>query len=369
MRFRCCLLLLSLSLLATGCRVSDGERRSDRPEFNTGLPVEPGYAQRLNYSTRWAQQMSLSRGQRLHSIELLGDLLVVVERPDNLITAYRVDDGDLAWKQSVGSDLEDLYAAIGDEQHIYVNSNTRFFTLDRRSGEVLKTAVLDRYVEAGPVLVDRKAVFGSIRGVVYAHDTDVDYPTWGYALPQTIATPPIVDGLGVFATDAAGNYAKLESSTGTLLWRGNTFGPITAAPVVDRNFIIVASEDQSLYSLVSSTGALRWPPYRSEVPLDVSPTVVDRVIYLVEPGIGLTAIGADDGEARWTTKQVRVPVAMRGDLLLAYGNEKIEMIDPDSGDAERGIPTRELRTVLQGPDASLIVVTPEGDMQRLDDNR
>ncbi|MEL7089455.1 MAG: PQQ-binding-like beta-propeller repeat protein, partial [Planctomycetota bacterium] len=240
------------------------------------------------------------------------------------------------------------------------------FTLSRRDGEVDRITNLAYPVESGPTLIDQLAIFGSGNGRVFAHHVDDGYNKWVYGLTGPIETRPVAENNQVFVADTQGRYATVESKTGELRWQGRTFGPVTANPVVDRAFIVVASEDQSLYSFVATTGRERWEPFRSEVPLTQAPTVIDGVIYLPEPGIGLTAIDGNTGVALWTIPDIPVPVtAHDGKILLNY-ETTLNTIDPATGETVLSVPTRPLERVVKGPADSLIVVSKEGEILRLD---
>lgn len=365
---RCLLLTLAAVISLPGCasRKNTADPTPPGAEYRTGLALEPGYARDLGFSNRWARSLVLARGQSILDAVPLGDLLVIVERPGNVVTALNIADGSLAWKKLLGDEFEVLYPPVGDEDNIYVNSGRRLFTLARRDGEVDKISNLAYPVESGPTLVGKLTIFGSGGGRVYAHHVVDGYKKWVYGLTSPIETRPVVENNQLFVADTNGRYAMLETKTGELRWQGSTFGPITANPVLDRAFIVIASKDQSLYSLVGTTGRERWERFRSEVPLTQTPTVIDSVIYLPEPGIGLTAIDANTGVAKWTIPDVPSPVtAYNGKVLLSY-KTALTTIDPATGETVLKVPTKPLEMIVKGPADSLIVVSEKGDVLRLD---
>ncbi|MEO1236664.1 MAG: PQQ-binding-like beta-propeller repeat protein [Planctomycetota bacterium] len=368
-----CLLILTAALTVAssgvGCVTRDrGEEPRLGAEFRTGLPLEPGFAQQFDYATRWARDVVLGDGQSVFAARVIGDLLVVTERPDNIVTAIDLDDGSLAWKTIVGEELEELYAPIGDEDHVYVNSSARLFTLNRLNGELTTISNLTRPVDMSPIMLGTgTAVFGSVSGRVFAYEVDTTIRRWAYALEETVTATPITDGAAlVFAVDSGGHYVMLEAATGELRWRGSTFGRVSAEPVWDRSFVLVASEDQALYSFSSTTGQPRWPAFRSEVPLSETPVVIDGVIYLIEPGRGLTAIDSRTGEARWTRPTIYTAVAARGDRVVAYNREELVELEPETGRTLRSVPLRPLQDMIPGPDGSLLLIAENGQTLRID---
>ena len=368
MSFCRCLSALTLVATLVGCGSTPAPPPDDRPgaEFRTGNLIEPGYAQQFDYATRWVRDITLARGQEIHAVRMLDDLLVVVERPRNVVTALRLSDGAMLWKKVLGQPLERLFAAVADDQAVYVTSRRRVFKIDRTRGELMEIQNLDYTIDSPSVLLDRRLIAGSLDGTVFGHDVDVRYKVWAYALPDRITAAPVVIDDKVFFADISGNYVMLRARDGELRWNGSAYGPITAAPVVDRQSIIIASEDQSLYSLIATTGRQRWNPYRSEVPLTRSPVVVDGQIYLSEPGIGLTAIDGDTGEPRWTTQDDFVPLTTRDGQLLVNREQGLARIDPASGQVRAQVPTRPLQEVRADDNGSLVLVGKAGELIRLD---
>ena len=150
-------------------------------------------------------------------------------------------------------------------------------------------------------------------------------------------------------------------------WRNATFGPVTVPPVLDRSFIIVASEDQSLYSFNAATGQRRWRPYRSPEPFVLPPSVLGSSIYQIERGIGLTRLDSNTGDAEWTQSRIVNPLTLMGeDRLVAHTDRSLVKLDVETGNVVEEVPTVPLDRVVPGPDGSLIVIAETGRMVRLD---
>ena len=359
---------LLLALLPLGCaQPPPVEQKKARPGFDTGLPVEPGYAQRFGYSLRWVHTLRIGQGQSLDKVKVLDDLLVTVERPGNIITGISLSDAKLRFKTAVGGELERVFGVVGDENNLYVNTALRQYTLSRKDGELTYVSDLQHAVAAAPALVGQQAIFGAINGRVFSHDIVAGYTQWEYGLSTRIAVPPLQVDREVFAVDTGGHYAMLDIESGDLQWRNATFGPVTVPPVLDRAFVIVASEDQSLYSFNAATGQRRWRPYRSPEPFVLPPSVLGSSIYQIERGIGLTRLDSNTGDAEWTQRRVVNPLALMGDdRLVAHTNRSLVKLNVETGDIAQEVPTVPLDRVVPGPDGSLIVVAETGRMVRLD---
>ncbi|MEM1109719.1 MAG: PQQ-binding-like beta-propeller repeat protein [Planctomycetota bacterium] len=367
---RCRIVFALASLLVLiGCNAAKTtETRTVPPgaEFRTGLAFEPGFANQFGYSFRWARSIDLQSGQTIEAVVPLGEHLVTVEQPENVVTAINLSDGSTAWKTILGEPLEVFVGAVGDKNHIYINSSRRFFKLQRRNGDIVELFNLPLPVNMTPLLVDNLAIFGSVNGWAYAFDVNKGFRKWTYGLKNQIFATPVQDNDTVFVADSDGNYAMLALRSGELRWRGSTFGDLSAAPVRDRFNMVVASEDQSMYSFASNTGLEAWPAYRSEVPLSETPVVIDDVIYLAEPGVGLTAVSANSGEAQWQIAETYQPITGLKGKLIATGDQVLLRIDPADGRVVQSVPTRELQSAINGPDGSLLLVTPGGEIVRID---
>ncbi|MEM9913370.1 MAG: PQQ-binding-like beta-propeller repeat protein [Planctomycetota bacterium] len=360
------------ALVMVGCtsaKKTDNGLVPPGAEFRTGLPFEPGYAQQFGYAHRWARSIKLGDGQSVFAVEIVDDLIITVERPTNIITALNLKDGSLAWKSLIGEPLENFFGPVGDDEYIYVSSNRRMFKLLRRNGQTDGVYELPLPVTMTPLLVDNIAVFGSVNGKVYGFDVEEGYRKWTYGLSGRINSTPLLDGEDVFVVDADGRYVMITANSGAVQWRGSTFGDISADPVLVGREIYLASEDQSLYSFAANTGELRWPAYRSEVALTQTPAVRNDVIFLPEPTLGLTAIDADTGKSIWQTTDVVQPVASVGGKVIAFADKKLKKIEPATGEVLQTVPTREIQMILNGPGNSLILVTPGGEIMRIDPRR
>ncbi|MEM8739231.1 MAG: PQQ-binding-like beta-propeller repeat protein [Planctomycetota bacterium] len=360
-----CLLFLTLALAAVGCSSTRPAAPPPGAEFRTGLPLEPGYAQQLGYATRWAFAITLESKQSIHAVTLQDDLVLVVERPRNIVTAIRYDDGTLAWKAILGQPLEKLYRPIANDQHVFVNSSRRLFTLNRRSGELLKTANLPHPVDMSPLLIGDQAIFGSITGRIYAFDVNASIPIWAYGLRGRVTTTPLLNNLQIFAVDSTGHYAMLQANTGELRFEGETYGPVSAPPAFDLPAILLASEDQSLYSILTTTGTLRWPAFRSEVPLTRAPVVIEREVYILEPGIGLSALNAATGETRWSIPDDLTPLLQHREHLLAHDGKSLHRLDPATGRSTFSVPLQPSHSLQITPEQNLLIVAKNGELMRI----
>jgi len=365
---------------AGGCASSGGSGRDSgassgtsggtatRPVTRTGHLIEPGPAAELGYRISWSRDLNLPAGQRVDSVTVAGDLLITVERPENIITARSIRDGSIKWTLQLGNRLEDFFAPNRDGDEIYINSQTRMYTLRANSGEVTSRADLDVAVNASPAYDPntRLAIFGGANGLIFAHSVENNFARWRYKLPGQISHTPVHTDLDVFAVDGAGNYVMLETRTGDIQWRNRTLGSVVAAPALQGNEVIIASRDRKLYALNRTSGQDTWVYLGAERPLTGAPVALGRLIVLpLPPDGGIVAIRALDGEELWRSELNAEPVVERDRDLLLHTGRALHLLDLEDGEVRISAPTLPLQDVIPGPNDSLILLSPEGRLLRL----
>lgn len=334
-----------------------------------GLLIEPGPAADIGYRIGWATPVELLRGQSITSVTVLDDIIIVIEDPENLVTALRVDTGELIWKIKLGSRLETIYAPTRDGEQIFIHSGSRFFTLRSRDGEVQSVAKLETSV-GSPAVYDpltRLAILSGSNGLVFAHSVDSNFTRWRYHLASRITNPPAIAQQDVFIVDTGGTYAMLEIATGKPLWRSRTLGGVKAAPTVQGSEIIVASLDGKLYALNRTTGKDTWQYLEAAQPLTAKPIALGRlIIQPLLPDGGLVAVDAINGEEVWRNDISATPILTRQQDTLLHTDHSLVAIDLDDGDLVTQAKTLKLQTVVPvGEDGAIVLVSPNGRLLRL----
>ncbi len=351
-------LLVLMLLVTSGC--GNWSRKQSR----SGLLVEPADAARLGYVVNWSTNLGVPKRHTLSSVTLLGDLLFTVEAPGNLVSAISVRNGEVLWRRVVGAPTETVYTPVRDEDRAYFNNDTTLFTVGIAHGELIATAELAQVVETGPVLAGRYAIFGGVEGTVFAHDLDAGYAKWSYRLTSGIVVSPEESQQNVFVADSQGVYAALRAADGELIFRGRTFGPVSARPASTRSGIYVASHDQSLYALNRVTGSDKWV-YRTASQLTQAPAALGQGVYLPVSGSGLVALGATDGKQRWATDLQAMAVHARGGNVLLLYPGGLRWVDEKTGRVVEDVQTMPLQKIVPLPDGGLLVVSPGGRVHRL----
>ncbi len=355
-------LLVLVLLMAVGC--GGWSRRPSR----SGLLIEPADAARLGYVINWSTNLNVPKRHELTSVTLLGDVLFTVESPGNLVSAISVRDGKVMWRRVIGQPTEHVYTPVRDEERVYFNNDTTIFTVGIANGDMIATADLDQVVETGPALIGRYAIFGGVEGTAFAHDLDAGYAKWSYQMTSGIVVSPAESQQNVFVADSRGIYAALRAEDGELIFRGRTFGPVTAQPKSSRSGIYVPSQDQSLYALNRVTGRDLWV-YRTASPLNQAPATHGQAVYLPLSGSGLVALNAADGKPRWTSElQAQAVHASDSQVLLLYPGG-LRWVDDKTGRVVEDAQTMPLQAVEPLQDGGLLIVSPGGRVHRLNVKR
>lgn len=328
--------------------------------------LEAENAYRLGYTPRWSANLGLNpRDDSVAHAAVLGDLLVCVERPSNMVSAVSVRDGTIRWQTLAAGRTEQIFQPVRRDDTILINSETMMYTFSAENGHLIGDSKLESAVLDGPALVNDLAIFGGLSGRLFAHSAVTGYSKWAYQMTGGIVVRPIASGYNVFVADSNGVYALLQSDAGDVIWKGRAFGRISALPAISGHGVYIASEDQTLYALNRNTGADRWK-YRSAVPLRNSPVLIDNTVFLNDPSVGLVALDAATGAQRWRLDIPATPIVIDNKKLLLHHDTRLLLVDPDSGKTIVQVSTRPLKSILTGPDQSLLLISESGNLMRLD---
>lgn len=363
MKHGCVIGLLLLASFLPACEWTGHTRR--RHQIDHGYVVGPLDARKLGYRIQWATDIALPRKHRISQVVLLDDVVIIIQESSNIISANSIRDGKPLWQRRPTDEVGSFFEPVQQGNVILANTEWHQYSLDVRDGETLSKSTFDSVASTAAAVIDRYAIFGSDNGMVFAHDIVAGYSKWQYQMPAAIVARPIAIGSNVFVADTSGFYALLDGSNGSLIWKDPTFGAITVTPGINNFGIFLASTDRKLYAMGSSDGRERWTKFTNG-PLTRSPIVLGKHLYLPLHGGGLVALYAVDGTERWRYDTDVLPVTESDRKLLVYGHDFLAFVDVETGQTVTDVPTEELKTVLPGPEQSVILVTHTGRLVRLD---
>jgi len=354
-------LLMLVICLGVGCK-------SKQASSGVPLTIDPNDAHRIGYTISWSTSLRVGRRMAITQVRLLDGRVIVVEKPNNLVSSVLLKDGTLQWRRLVAAKTDTLAEPFSYEGNVLVNSETELFTIEAETGRLLQSADLREVVHARPEVVGHLAIFGGINGRIFAHDLRSNNPKWQYQMTAGITVPPVEYGHTVFVCDTNGVYASLLTQDGTLMFKGRTFARISARPAVTSLGAFVASEDQTLYALNALSGRDNWK-YPAGSALTIGPVVFGNTIFLSIPKQGLVVLDARSSSELWRLDMNVTPVMLTETKLILHDDNSLYVVDPPTGKVVSQVPVLRLQKVLTTESGSLVIVTRDGVIMRLDPTR
>jgi outer membrane protein assembly factor BamB len=153
----------------------------------------------------------------------------------------------------------------------------------------------DGPIVSSTTLVDGVGYFASETGTIYAVDANTGAEKWSYSICFPMKSTPVVANGKVYTGADDGNVYALDASTGTKVWQtpagGITIaavpaiGAITASadirssPKIYGNVLYVGALDGNFYALDPSSGLVLWK-YQTGGPILATPCITSDGIYV-----------------------------------------------------------------------------------------
>ena len=354
-------------LLIVGCGLiglGESSEKGLRPH-DIGSLIEPLEARKLGYNLHWSTDLGVPADQTLSYVEVLGDVVVCVESPSNVVTAISMRDGSTLWRHVVGKIADKLFTPVRSGDLLLINSEQLLYTLKIATGKTVHVTRLESLVGHAPAVVDDVAIFGGLNHRVFAHDIQAGYTKWAYQLTERVFARPAVFGTNTFVADGNGVYAMFSARTGELQWKGRTFARISARPTISHLGVYIAGEDHSLYALHTGTGRDRWI-YHTTQPLTQSPIIFSNIVFLPISGQGLVVLDARTGVEKWRLPFDATPIDQFEDALLVHTKQSLVSLQISTGKVLSEVPVLPLKKVIPLPDRQLVLVSRGGRMLLLD---
>lgn len=335
------------------------KKQMPRPPEEGLMLIDPIDARELAYTLQWATDLGVPEDETFDHVAVLGDLVVAVESPSNIVSVISMRDGSLLWRHVIGKVADKLHEPVRSGDLLLINSEQLLYTVNIHTGQAVGASKLESLVSHAPAVVDDVAIFGGLNHRVFAHTISAGYTKWSYQMTDRVFARPAAFGPNVFVADGQGVYAMFTAATGTLLWKGRTFDRISAQPAVEHLGVFVAGEDHSLYALDGVTGRDRWI-YHSIQPLTFSPSVFTDTVILAEPGRGLVALNTRSGAERWRLNYIAKPILQFENTVMAHTQDSIVVLDLGTGKVLKEVPVHPIKGVLLGPDRRLVLASHGG---------
>lgn len=354
------LLLLTAVLAASaGC---ESEPKID--PFRTGL-VYPLDARRLGFSKLWRVDLRVPSPARLTQAQILGDLLVTVEEPGNIITAIEVGTGKVLWHRQIGKPGAEVFVPRRLDDRLLLNTETTLFILDARTGKPLQSNALKAVATTPMVLYGQTAIFAGADGHVFAQDIATGRDVWTYRVEANLDLPPAIWDDNLMIVDIRGVHRLLSARDGTPQWTGRTFARSAARPIISAWGPFIPSQDTILYALNLADGSDRWQ-FHGTTPLNQDPVLLDQTLYQPLGRRGLVALEPQSGQVLWRLDEPAQPMAHSGAHVVLYSRPRLRLADRQTGMVVAEAIVGDLLTIVGLDDGSLILVSATGQIERLD---
>ena len=331
---------------------------------DTGSPVGPVLGQNtilvgvgnqlhaLNVDGSVEWKLAPGWGNNPCQIVFASDLVVVTTLSDCLL-GLELKSGKKRWKSASCGKLWNSVTPVSDGERVsLVNTSNRLYTLDARSGEVLRLSSLRKRSS-------RPAIKG---GLLFAVDTPcafaldicdgavrwtVDATAMGIHLSS--CRPAVHAGIVYLGTDRG--LVALSAETGSMQWVADTYtGPKSDPVLVDGRFYIrTADHSVRCFNLVSRQQEWRYAVTARQEESSHSgprePIVLDGVVYCELGDEAIHAICAATGQHLWSVPAGGYPrfavdhariYYIVGRRLCALDIGRRPTQDPSSLDGSRG---------------------------------
>ena len=163
------------------------------------------------------------------------------------------------WKASIG----DVWcSAVMAGEYLFVGSGDgNFYSLDSNTGRIIWKLALGARIESTACIDGNVAYLGNDLGAFYAINIRNGSILWKRNLGEYVRSSPYFDDGYVYTgsinpAQRTGFLWCLDRENGNVVWKKG-MAPVFSSPVVDRNEVILGSDDEKLYCF-SATGSEKW---------------------------------------------------------------------------------------------------------------
>jgi len=343
----------------------------------------------------WESKLDLRPGETLTKVWLIDDAIYYLSSQQRLfcydpVTGIRrwnfeiPDRGQLVFPPSHGQDISITPQPIGIQglmpgtlntvtyKPMVINTTRTIYVLDRITGEELRRiSAQPSAINTGGAMDARNVFVGLLDGTYVAFDIQEGIRTnWKGTIQEgkhgfIRANPQYMDGhLFVAATNGL-VHCRIVTDKGRLEWQQNVIAAVSATPLLDRRFYLVAVEDGWLHSFDPLTGRRNWNvPFTAKRPLVDSPQAGLNTIYQYARGDRFYAIDPGKGVARWDNPHAVCVLGIFQNMVYAFSTGKdLLALTEVTGEVRHEIPM--LGFTLYAPNTAypgIFVASPNGKL-------
>lgn len=226
-------------------------------------------------------------GTPIESGLVITETLVIVADIQGVVKAYNQKDGNLVWEKDLGERVSVQSALLLiDSEAVFVADDSGLATLiSAQTGEIIWSRRLSGPVYEGAASLGNKIVVPTTRGTIEVLDTSSGKTIWQYRAANEkirFGSPAISNEMVVVgATD--GIVRAFEASTGKEMWSTDFPDVITAAPLIEKQWVFVGTYGRKLMALDLMDGKVQWETTLRGRMKSAMAMVNDGLIVLSEP--------------------------------------------------------------------------------------
>lgn len=207
------------------------------------------------------------------------------------------------WKADIG----DIWSsAVMAGEYLFVGSgNGNYYGLDSNTGKIIWKLALGGRIESTACIDGNLAYLGTDLGAFYAINIRNGSVVWKRNLGEYVRSSPYFDDGHIYAgsinpAQKTGFLWCLGRENGNVVWKKG-MAPVFSSPVVDRNEVIIGSDDERLYCFTNK-GIEKWKLSLSGK-IRSTPLSIRDFIYIGGFGGSFYKIRRSTGEIVWQNSE------------------------------------------------------------------
>lgn len=364
-------LAFALALTAGGCATDNSRPQGMSPLARAeATPPQTDAFNKLGYRLEWRGFPTMLPGERIRTLELLGDI-VAVQESAGVVSVLEARSGQTRWSDQVAGRLTKFVGILREESEggrLIVSSESEVYFYDIANGNLKDKQRLAQVVNTKPVRVGDILTYGCANGQLLGHFSLNGFRAWGSVLAGSVETDPVAAGNGrVAICSSAGELVVLDGQAGMSQGRTKMFvGP--GAPIgASDTALYVASLDHSLYAFATD-GALPIWRKRTDAPLRAKPVYHEGRVYCDMGAAGLTCFDSASGNQIWANPKAKGEIiGIRNKRLLAWDGTTAATLDPAKGTIIDAVTLDNISMLKPDEfiDGHLYAVSPNGIVNKL----
>lgn len=190
------------------------------------------------------------------------------------------------------------------------------------------------YIQTSPILSGNSVYFGSLNGNQYKVNSDSGSIIWRFETKSPIHSTCAVTSEAVVFGNDTGNIYCLSAADGTEKWKIETGAPVNAVPMIDNETVYIGGDDSLFKAINLSDGTIKWKNNLSTKIISGSALNGEQVIVTCVDG-SVYSLNITDGSVKWkfTTYGViaSAPVISGGFIYLGSYDSYLYVLDAESG--------------------------------------